>query len=70
MWRVDADMQGAGTDMMLSYLVSGTDPHPSINFSQNATVINPNGNAAVVNKASYMPLNLEIMRQTTETWYN
>lgn len=70
LWKVSADLQGTSSDMILSYLVTGTDPRPTINLSQNATVIIPNGNSAVANEGFYLPLNLEIMRQTTVTWHN
>lgn len=70
LWKVSADMQGASTDMILNYFVTGTDPRPTVDLSQNATVIIPNGNSAIANQAFYYPLNLEIMRQTTVTWHN
>ncbi|MDE1828834.1 MAG: hypothetical protein KGI25_00780 [Thaumarchaeota archaeon] len=70
LWKVSADMQGASTDMILNYFVTGTDPRPTVDLSQNATVIIPNGNSAIANQAFYLPLNLEIMRQTTVTWHN
>ena len=59
LWKVSADMQGNNTDLILNYFATGTDPIPTVNLSQNATVIIPNGNSAVVNKAFYYPLNLE-----------
>ena len=70
LWKVSADMQGNNTDLILNYFATGTDPIPTVNLSQNATVIIPNGNSAVVNKAFYYPLNLEAMRGTTVTWQN
>ncbi|HJU13684.1 MAG TPA: plastocyanin/azurin family copper-binding protein [Candidatus Nitrosotalea sp.] len=70
LWRVSADMQGSNSDMILNYLVTGTDPSPTVNLSQNATIIIPNGNSAIANKAFYLPLNLEVMRGTTVTWEN
>ena len=70
LWRVSADMQGNNTDLILNYFATGTDPVPTVNLSQNATVIIPNGNSAVANKAFYYPLNLEAMRGTTVTWQN
>lgn len=70
LWKVSADMQGNNTDLILNYFATGTDPIPTVNLSQNATVIIPNGNSAVANKAFYYPLNLEAMRGTTVTWQN
>lgn len=70
LWKVSADMQDTGEDMILNYFVTGADPLPTVSLSQNATVIIPNGNSAIANQAFYYPLNLEIMRQTTVTWDN
>lgn len=70
LWKVSADMQDSTQDVILNYYVTGSDPRPTVDLSQNATVIIPNGNSAIANQAFYMPLNLEIMRQTTVTWHN
>lgn len=70
LWKVSADMQSNNADMILNYLVTGADPLPTVNVSQNATVIIPNGNSAIANQGFYVPLNLEIMRDTTVTWHN
>ncbi len=70
LWKVSADMQGDSTDMILSYLVTGTDPRPTVDLSQNSTIIIPNGNSAIASTAFYLPLNLEVMRGTTVTWQN
>lgn len=70
LWKVSADMQGANSDMILNYLAIGNDPLPTVNMNQNATIIIPNGNSAIANRAFYMPLNLEVMRGTTVTWQN
>jgi len=70
LWKVSADMQGPNVDMILNYLAIGRDPLPTVDVTQNATVIIPNGNSAIANKAFYLPLNLEVMRGTTVTWQN
>ncbi len=70
LWKVSGDMEGSNTDVILTYLVTGTDPRPAVNLSQNATIIIPNGNSAIASSAFYMPLNLEVMRGTTVTWQN
>ena len=70
LWKVSADMQGPNIDMILNYLSIGKDPLPTVNVNQNATIIIPNGNSAIANKAFYFPLNLEVMRGTTVTWQN
>lgn len=70
LWKVSADMQSSDTDMILNYLVTGKDLYPTVDLSQNATIIIPNGNSAIANRAFYVPLNLEVMRGTTVTWQN
>lgn len=70
LWKVSADLQSNNTDMILNYLVTGMDPRPTIDLSQNATIIIPNGNSAIASGAFYLPLNLEVMRGTTVTWQN
>lgn len=70
LWRVTADMQGSNADLILSYFVTGQDPVPTVDLSQNATIIIPNGNSAIASQGFYMPLNLEVMRGTTVTWHN
>jgi len=63
-------MQGSNADLILSYFVTGQDPVPTVDLSQNATIIIPNGNSAIASQGFYMPLNLEVMRGTTVTWHN
>ena len=70
LWKVSADVQDNNTDMILNYLATGTDPRPTVDLSQNATIIIPNGNSAIAGGAFYLPLNLEVMRGTTVTWQN
>ena len=70
LWKVDADMQGGATNLLLDYLVTGTDPAPTVDVSSNETVIIPNGNSAMANKGFFVPLNAEIFRGTTVTWQN
>lgn len=70
LWKVVADMQGGATKLVLDYLVTGTDPAPTVDVSTTATVIIPNGNSAMANKGFFVPLNAEIIRGTTVTWQN
>ena len=70
LWKVSADMQGGNTNMILNYLVTGLDPLPTLDVTENATIIIPNGNSAIANKGFFVPLNLEVMRGTTVTWQN
>lgn len=70
LWKVSADMQGNNTNMILNYLVTGLDPYPTLDVTENATVIIPNGNSAIANKGFFVPLNAEVMRGTTVTWQN
>lgn len=70
LWRIDADMQGGATKLVLDYLVTGTDPSPTVDVSASSTVIIPNGNSAMANKGFFIPLNAEVIRGTTVTWQN
>ncbi len=70
LWRVSADMVGGTTKLVLNYLVTGTDPSPTVDVSATATVIIPNGNSAMANTGFFVPLNAEIIRGTTVTWQN
>lgn len=70
MWKVTANMQGGDKKFVLNYLLVGSDPIPTINVSNNAKIIIPNGNSAQANTGFFLPLNLEIIRGTTVTWQN
>ena len=70
MWKVTANMQGGDKKFVLNYLLVGSDPIPTINVSNNAKIIIPNGNSAEANTGFFLPLNLEIIRGTTVTWQN
>lgn len=70
LWKVSADMQDNSTGLILNYLVTGMDPFPGVDTSENAKIMIPNGNSAIANTGFYVPLNLEAMRGTTVTWQN
>ena len=70
MWKVTANMQDAAQKFVLNYLLVGSDPIPTINISNNAKILIPNGNSAEASTGFYLPLNLEIIRGTTVTWQN
>jgi plastocyanin len=70
MWRVTANMQDNTQKFVLNYLLVGSDPIPTINISNNAKILIPNGNSAEAANGFYLPLNLEIIRGTTVTWQN
>lgn len=70
MWKVTANMQDNAQKYVLNYLLVGSDPIPTINISNNAKILIPNGNSAEASTGFYLPLNLEIIRGTTVTWQN
>src|SRR5574337_1804882 len=70
MWKVTANMQDSTQKYVLNYLLIGGDPIPTINISNNAKILIPNGNSAEASTGFYLPLNLEIIRGTTVTWQN
>ncbi|WP_133120975.1 cupredoxin domain-containing protein [Candidatus Nitrosotalea bavarica] len=70
MWKVSANMQDSVQKYVLSYLLLGSDPIPSVSVSNNAKILIPNGNFATASTGFYLPLNLEIIPGTTVTWQN
>lgn len=70
MWKVTANMQDSTQKFVLNYLLLGSDPIPTINVSNNAKILIPNGNSAQANTGFFLPLNLEVIRGTTVTWQN
>jgi len=70
MWKVTANMQDNVTKFVLNYLLLGSDPIPTINVSNNAKILIPNGNSAQANTGFFLPLNMEVIRGTTVTWQN
>jgi plastocyanin len=70
MWKVSANMQDKDKKFILNYLLIGNDPIPTINISNNAKILIPNGNSAQSNTGFFLPLNLEVNRETTVTWQN
>ncbi|MDE1769295.1 MAG: hypothetical protein KGI28_01910 [Thaumarchaeota archaeon] len=70
MWKVTANMQDANKKFVMNYLLIGNDPIPTINVSNNAKIIIPNGNSATASNGFYLPLNLEVIPGTTVTWQN
>jgi len=70
MWKVTANMQDNTHTYVLSYLLLGSDPIPTISVSNNAKILIPNGNSATASTGFYLPLNLEIIPGTTVTWQN
>jgi len=70
MWKVSAVMQEKDKKFVLNYLLIGSDPIPTINVSNNAKILIPNGNSAQANTGFFLPLNLEVIRGTTVTWQN
>jgi len=70
MWKVTANMQDGTQKFVLNYLLLGSDPIPTINVSNNAKILIPNGNSAQANTGFFLPLNLEVIRGTTVTWQN
>jgi plastocyanin len=70
MWKVAASMQDSTQKYVLSYLLLGTDPIPSVSVSNNAKILIPNGNSATASTGFFLPLNLEIIPGTTVTWQN
>ena len=70
MWKVTANMQDNAKKFVMNYLLLGNDPIPTINVSNNAKILIPNGNSAQANTGFFLPLNLEVVRGTTVTWQN
>ena len=70
MWKVSANMQNDHKKFVMNYLLIGSDPIPTINVSNNAKIMIPNGNSATASNGFYLPLNLEVIRGTTVTWQN
>ena len=70
MWKVTSSMQDNSQKFILNYLLLGNDPIPTINVSNNAKILIPNGNSAQAANGFYLPLNLETIRGTTVTWQN
>ena len=70
MWKVAANMQDNIHTYVLSYLLLGNDPIPSVSVSNNAKILIPNGNSATASTGFFLPLNLEIIPGTTVTWQN
>jgi plastocyanin len=70
MWKVSANMQDSVQKYVLSYLLLGSDPIPSVSVSNNAKILIPNGNSATASTGFFLPLNLEIIPGTTVTWQN
>jgi plastocyanin len=70
MWKVTANMQDSNKKFVLNFLLIGNDPIPTINVSNNAKILIPNGNSATANTGFFLPLNLEVIRGTTVTWQN
>lgn len=70
MWKVSATMQDNDKKFVMNYLLIGSDPIPTINVSNNAKILIPNGNSQLANTGFFFPLNLEVVRGTTVTWQN
>jgi len=70
MWKVSAIMQNKDRKFVLSYLIIGSDPIPTINVANLEKILIPNGNAAQANTGFFLPLNLEVIRGTTVVWQN
>lgn len=70
LWKVTGTMQDKDRKLVLNFLVTGSDPIPTVNVSNSAKVLIPNGNSAQANTGFFLPLNLEVIRGTTVTWQN
>ena len=70
MWKVSANMQDSTKKFVMNYLLIGSDPIPTLNVSNNAKILIPNGNSALANTGFFFPLNLDVVRGTTVTWQN